>query len=87
MHDKQETSLNVRDGGDSQNLRGQDILRSSNCTKKNKKKTSLLLIGGGGCHLVSTHTLLPEFINREYLIIIFNEMPFVFQFVYRTLSL
>ena len=37
VHDKQETSLNVRDGGDSQNLRGQDILRSSNCT--NKKKT------------------------------------------------
>ena len=36
VHDKQETSLNVRNGGDSQSLRGQDILGSSTCTNKKK---------------------------------------------------
>ena len=34
VHDKQETSLNVRDGEDSQTVRGQEILRRSNCTNK-----------------------------------------------------
>ena len=49
VHNKQETSLNVRDGGDSQNLKGQGILRSSNCT--NKKKSSYYW--KRRCHLVS----------------------------------
>ena len=45
-HDKQETSLNMKGGGDSQNLRGQEIFRSSNCT--NEKKCYLHRILGRG---------------------------------------
>ena len=40
-HDKQETSLNMKGGRDSQNLRGQEILRSSNCTNEKKMLSSL----------------------------------------------
>ena len=45
VHDKQETSVNVRGDGDCQKLRGQEILRSSNCTKK---LLQILGMGGGG---------------------------------------
>lgn len=46
MNHKQETSLNVRGGGDSKNFRGQGILRNSNCT--NKMALSSSNKGGGG---------------------------------------
>ena len=55
-HDQQETSLNMKGGGDSQNLRGQEIFRNSNCTNKNKIISSSN-IGRGWGHLVSSHTL------------------------------
>lgn len=57
-HDQQEISLNMKGGGDSQNLRGQEIFRSSNCTNE-KKMLSSSNIGRGGL-LVSSH---PLFLN------------------------
>ena len=55
-HDKQETSLSMKGGGDSQNLRGQEILRSSNCA--NEKKCYLhKILGGGGSSCKLTHPL------------------------------
>ena len=45
-HDKQETSLSMKGGGDSQNLRGQETLRSSNCA--NEKTTIFIKYFGRG---------------------------------------
>ena len=60
VHDKQETSLNVRGGGNSQTLRGQDILRSSNCTNKKAMFYNYVWAGGGS---ISTHT--PSFLHTQ----------------------
>ena len=60
-HDQQETSLNMKGSGDSQNLRGQEIFRSSNCTNEKKnaiEKCHRILGGGSSCKL--TH---PLFLN------------------------
>ena len=63
----QDTSLNVRGNGDSQNLKGQEILRSLNFT--NEKKLSIFIkYVGGGDRLVYTNTILPKYIDRENLI-------------------
>ena len=63
---KQDTSLNVRGNGDSQNLKGQETLRSLNCT--NEKKLSIFIKYVGGGRLVYTNTILPKYIDRENLI-------------------
>lgn len=58
-HDQQETSLNMKGGGDSQNLRGQEIFRSSNCTNEEKCYFHRIL-GGGASSCKLTH---PLFLN------------------------
>ena len=55
----------MRGCGDSQNLRGQEILRSLNCTNKNN--CLLQILGEGSC-LVSTCTYIPKYLNRENLL-------------------
>lgn len=48
VHCKQEMLLNLRVCGDSQNLIGQEILRSSYCTNKKTRYLVQIFEGGGG---------------------------------------
>ena len=59
VHDKEETSLNVRGSWDSQNLRGQDILKISNCTNKNKRKSEQ-------AHIPHAQTLFENAVYNEW---------------------
>lgn len=64
VHCKQEMLLNLRVCGDSQNLIGQEILRSSYCTNKKNRYLVQIFERGGGC-LVRSQTLLPKYLYRD----------------------
>lgn len=72
VHDKQETSLDVRDGEDSQTLRGGRFLHVEGPIVRIKRLCSTIMCGRGLEYkqsiIISTRTLLPICSNKENLI-------------------
>ena len=67
VHDKQETSLDVRDGEDSQTLRGGRFLHVEGPIVRIKRLCSTIMCGRVWeyTHCISTRTLLPTCSNKE----------------------